>query len=217
MKVRRMKNLTSTKQKLLNILKKDGVCTIGEIMKGFTISEIAVRKHIHELEQQGFITKNTNKQKLGRPYYTYQLTEKGHGTFPNQYEKLPLELLQDLEELQGKEAVNALFSKRLEREKHEMEKSIGKDSFEEKLSKVAKIQNEKGYMVEVEESDDGDYIITNYNCPIANIASAYNQVCTNEQKVFEEVFSSSEVVSQTLITKGHNFCRWVIKKPEGTH
>ncbi|MFA1821383.1 helix-turn-helix transcriptional regulator [Virgibacillus oceani] len=212
-----MKKMTSTKQKLLNILKKDGVSTIGEIMEGFTISEIAVRKHIHELEQQGFIKKNTVKQKLGRPHHTYELTGKGHGTFPNQYEQLPVELLHDLEELQGKEAVEALLSKRMEREQEEMERTVGQESFEEKVNKVAGIQNEKGYMVEIETFDDGDYIFTNYNCPISNIASAYNQVCANEKKVFEEVFDTSEVVSQTCITKGHNFCRWVIKKPEGTH
>ncbi|WP_164216567.1 DeoR family transcriptional regulator [Virgibacillus sp. YIM 98842] len=212
-----MKKITSTKQKLLNKLKKDGVCTIGKIMEGFTITEIAVRKHIHELEQQGFIKKNTVKQELGRPYFTYELTEKGHSTFPNQYAQLPLELLQDLEELQGKEAVNSLLSKRLEREKGEMEKLVGQDNFEEKISKVANIQNQKGYMVELEQSDDGKYIITNYNCPIANIASTYNQVCVNEKKIFEGVFPASEVISESLITKGHNFCRWVIKKPEGMH
>lgn len=212
-----MKKITSTKQKLLNILKKEGVSTIGEIMEGFTISEIAVRKHIHELEQQGFIKKNTVKQKLGRPYYTYELTGKGHSTFPNQYKQLPLEFLRDLEDLQGKEAVNALFTKRLEREQDEMESAVRDHSFEEKISKIANIQNEKGYMVEVDRSEDGDYVITNYNCPIANIALEYNQVCKNEQRIFEKVFPSSEIFPQTLITKGHNFCRWVIKKPERTH
>ncbi|GAB3803603.1 helix-turn-helix transcriptional regulator [Virgibacillus kimchii] len=211
-----MKKITSTKQKLLNILKKSGVCTIGEIMDSFTISEIAVRKHIHELEQQGFIQKNSVKQRLGRPYHTYELTGKGHDTFPNQYEQLPLELLQDLEELQGKEAVDALLAKRMEREKNEMEKEVGKSIFDEKVSKVADIQNEKGYMVELDQSEDGSYIITNYHCPIVNLATAYNQVCRNEKKVFEKVFNTKDVVSETCITKGDNFCKWLIKKPKGT-
>jgi predicted ArsR family transcriptional regulator len=211
-----MKKITSTKQKLLNKLKKSGVCTISEIMDSFTISEIAVRKHIHELEQQGFIKKNTIKQQLGRPYHTYELTGKGHGTFPNQHEQLPVELLRDLEELQGKEAVEELLARRMEREKSEMKKAVGGDIFDEKIGKVADIQNQKGYMVELDQSEDGDYIFTNYHCPIANLATAYNQVCKNEKKVLEEVFNSREVISETCITRGDNFCKWVIKKPKGT-
>ncbi|MEC5424929.1 DeoR family transcriptional regulator [Virgibacillus sp. C22-A2] len=204
----------TTKQKVLNILKKESEVTIVEIMAYFSISEIAVRKHIHELEQQGFLKKNTIKQKVGRPYHTYELTKKGHDTFPNQYESLPLELLQDLEELQGTQAVNDLLSKRMQREKSYFDNEIHTTAFDEKVEEVARIQDEKGYMVEVEKTEDGHYEMKHFNCPISNIASTYNQVCSNEKMVFEEVFSSSEVISHTCITKGHNYCRWTIKKPK---
>jgi len=107
----------STKDKLLNILKKDHKSTIKEIMDYFTISEIAVRRHLNELEQQGFITREEVKQEISRPYYVYLLTEKGHQTFPNQYEQLPIELLQDLEAVQGKQAVTEVLAQRLQREK----------------------------------------------------------------------------------------------------
>src|SRR5690625_2895462 len=111
-----MNKRTPTKQKLLNILKRDQKLTIKEIMAYFSISEIAVRRHIHELIQQGFLEKQSMKQKIGRPYYTYDLTEKGHATFPNENETLPLEILQDLEAVQGKQAVKSVLAQRMERE-----------------------------------------------------------------------------------------------------
>ncbi|WP_163971559.1 helix-turn-helix transcriptional regulator [Oceanobacillus halotolerans] len=208
-----MKKRSQTKQKLLNILKKDNELKIEEIMAYFTISEIAVRKHLHELEQQGLINVEKRKQQLGRPYHTYSLTKKGHDTFPNQYEKLPLELLRDLEELEGKQAVTKLLSKRMERERKDLEQKIHSNDFEEKVATVAKIQDKKGYMVELKKNEAGDYEMKHYNCPIANIASCYKQMCSNEKSIFEQIFSTSEVISHSCITNGDHCCKWTIKKP----
>ena len=209
-----MKKQTSTKQKLLNILKKDHTSTIKEIMTYFNISEIAVRRHIHNLEQQGFVKVHTVKQKIGRPFHTYELTEKGHQTFPNQFERLPLELLEDLEELQGKDAVRSLLNKRMEREESFFLDEIKGQDFDGKIAAVARIQDEKGYMVEYNKQADGSYIINNFNCPIINIASSYRQICRNEKQVLAKVFSESDVVSRSCITKGNNFCQWTITIPK---
>lgn len=214
MKVRNLNKLASTKQKLLHIVKKEHRPTIGELMAYFTISEVAVRKHIHELEINGYLKKNRVKQRIGRPYFTYELTKKGHDYFPNHYEHLPLELLQELEEWQGEDAVSALLQKRAERETTSFKKEITTADFDHKIKEVAKIQDEKGYMVEVETTDDGHYIIKNYNCPISNIASAYQQVCTNEKKMLEDIFREGDVSLQTCISKGDNLCKWIIKRPK---
>src|SRR5699024_10832474 len=204
---------TPAKQKLLNILKKDKDPTIDDIMQYFTISEIAVRRHINELERQGFVARKTIKQKLGRPYHVFRLTKKGHDTFPNQYETLPVELLRDLEELQGKQAVNALLKQRMKREQKEFSKRIQAMDFDEKVAEVARIQDEKGYMVEVEPASDGGYAIKHFNCPIANIAAEYRQVCSNEKKVFAHIFSSSDVIPRSCMIRGDHYCKWTVTKP----
>ncbi|MDY0408787.1 DeoR family transcriptional regulator [Paracerasibacillus soli] len=77
-----MKKLTSTKEKLLVILKKGNKMTIEDIMIHFSVSEIAVRKHLNELVREGFIKKRTVKQKIGRPFYEYELTKKAIKLFP---------------------------------------------------------------------------------------------------------------------------------------
>src|SRR5699024_5712189 len=178
----------STKDRLLYVLKKNNPLTMSEITSYFSISEAAIRKHLHELEKQQFIQKKTIKQEIGRPYHKYMLTDKGHSTFPNQYDTLPIELLRDLEDLYGEEAVSNLLD-------------------------IARIRDENGYMVEVEQTDRGDYIFKHYNCPIANIASEYDQVCENEKIVMEKIFPHSHVISHTCITKGDNVCKWTISRP----
>ncbi len=208
-----MNKRTPTKQKLLNILKKDQKLTIKEIMAYFTISEIAVRRHIHELIQQGFLKQQSIKQKIGRPYYTYKLTEKGHATFPNENETLPLEILQDLEAIQGQQAVKNVLAQRMERERAQFLEEVELESFDQRIATIVRIQEDKGFMIEYDQNNDGDYEIRNYNCPIINIASKYQQVCSNEKQVLGEVFPSSKVISRSCIATGGKLCKWVITKP----
>lgn len=206
---------TSTKQQLLNILKKADRLTIREIMEHFAISEIAVRKQLHELVQRGFVKQISHKQKLGRPYLTYELSKKGHETFPNQYKTFPVELLEDLKELQGEQAVRKLLDKHGERERTYMDNVIQEDDLDKKLAEMVHVQNERGYMLEVMKTARGDIEIRNFNCPVAAIALCYDQMCMNEQKLYEEIFHESEVKAHSFITQGNHFCKWTIKNPKG--
>jgi len=214
MKVISLKKLAKTKQKLLEVIKKSGRITIDEIMVHFTISEIAVRKHLHELEKDGLIKKESVKQKIGRPYHVYELTGEGHTLFPNQYKQLPLDLLKDLEVLQGREAVSDLLRQRMKREKSDIENEIKTSDFAEKITRIAEIQDRKGCMVEVNQTVEGDYEIIHYNCPIANIAISYQEICKNEKHMYKDVFPETDVISKSRITEGDHCCKWVIKNPK---
>ncbi|MGM8211968.1 helix-turn-helix transcriptional regulator [Virgibacillus sp. W0430] len=209
-----MKKRTPIKQQLLHVIKKDGESTIKSIMSYFTVSEVAVRRHLHELINQGFIKDNRIKQDIGRPYHTYELTDKGHRTFPNQYEQLPIELLNDLKAIKGTEAVDELLDKRMGREEERYRSRLSSDDFDKKIAEIARLQDEKGYMVEYEKTEAGDYVLKNYNCPIMNLANAYDRVCHNEKKVLGNLFSDSVVYSEACLTKGDNCCKWIIKKPK---
>src|SRR5690625_6701533 len=119
----------------------DPESTMKEIMEHFSISETAVRKHLQELISNGFIKERVVKQEIGRPYHLYSLTGKGHATFPTQEGQLPLDLLQDLEEVGGKQLVNELLLKRREREEEELFSELEHKSFAEKVRKLTELQN----------------------------------------------------------------------------
>ncbi|MEN2768358.1 helix-turn-helix transcriptional regulator [Ornithinibacillus xuwenensis] len=206
--------MARTKQKLLTILKRNHVMTIEGMMEFFTISDIAVRKHIHELENQGLIRKNAIKKNIGRPAYEYELTQAGNRVFPNHYESLSVDLLKDLEELQGLDAVYSLLERRMEKEVDFFHSNNIPIDFDEKVAKVAELQEDRGYMVELEQKPDGSYEMRHFNCPIANLANAYQQVCKNEHKVFNAVFSDSYVNCVACMTSGDHYCNWTIRNPK---
>lgn len=201
----------STRQQLLDILKRSRKRTIGEIMEYMTISEIAVRKQLHELEQQGLVQTASNRQAIGRPYLTYELTSKGHATYPNLYHELPAEILKDVEAMHGEDTVSELLRKRSDRETSVLKEAIPPGSMEEKVHKLVELQNEKGYMIDLE--SEGDiFTIFNYNCPVSNIASCYHQVCDNEKSMYEGIFPSAEVKAHSFIAEGNHVCKWTISQ-----
>lgn len=210
-----MNTHTSTKQKLLHVLKREDCMSMKEIMGHFTISEIAIRKHLRELVSQGFMKEKAVKQEIGRPYHLYSLTTKGHGTFPNQHEQLPLELLKDLEDIKGNEAVNDLLLRRKQREEVKIIHQLTEADFDDKVQHMIAYQNEKGYMIEYEITVTGDYAIKNYNCPIYNLASSYRQICNHELEMYRNIFKESKVDSVSCLTSGDHLCSWIIEKPAG--
>ena len=183
--------LKTTKDKILYIIKKDNEVSMKDLMDYFSISEVAVRKQLNELIRLGFITDRTEKKEIGRPIHIYSLTKKGHQTFPNQYEDLPSELLQDLEALQGTEAVHNLLRVRKKRQEKELKAHIESNDFSKKIKEMVEYQEENGYMLDVKETEEGDYEIKNFNCPVYNLASNYNIVCTNERICTEIYFPTA--------------------------
>lgn len=185
-----------------------------ELSEHFTISEIAIRKHLRELIAQNFVKERAEKQEIGRPYFLYSLTEKGHETFPNQYKQLPIELLNDVEELFGKEAVGELLKLKTMREQQEIKGELTEEDFDSSISKVLQYMKEKGYLLEYEKTEQGDYEIKTFNCPIYKVATKYNEICHNEKQMYEELFPDSQVRVTSCIAKGENHCHWYFSRPQ---
>lgn len=202
----------TTKEKILYILKKDGEISMKDLADYFTISDIAIRKHVQSLLWDGFIKKRRKRQEIGRPYHLYSLTKKGHHTFPNQYDKLPVKLLEDLEELEGTEVVENLLRYRKVQEEKELASKLPEDGFDERMLEMIRLQEEKGYMIDYTKLDNGDYEMKIFNCPIYNLASEFEQVCSNEETMYRNLFPKSEVKITSHLTKGAKYCSWTISK-----
>lgn len=207
-------HLKSTKEKLLFILKKESEISIKKIMEYFTISNVAVRRHLNDLIREGFVAEQTIKQPIGRPFIVYSLTQKGHETFPNRYEKFSQDILKDIEQIGGDKAVQAVLTARKEREESELTSALVNKSFEEKIDLLYKLQDEKGYMHEIEKTASGDYLVRNYNCPIFSLASSHRNICDNEKEMYRQIFPDSDVQAHKYMARGEKYCSWTITNPK---
>ncbi|MEC0239681.1 transcriptional regulator [Paenibacillus dokdonensis] len=207
----------STRDKILQLLKTKGDLSAKEITEFIGITSMAVRRHINTLEKDGLIESKTIRQPMGRPTAIYHLTEQAETFFPNKYHSLTLDLLGELELDAGSDMVDRLFDRRGESlRKNHAEKMHGK-SFAEKVEVLAEIQNENGYMVELEKNSENEYTLMEYNCPISQIAKKYNHACTCEMKMFESLLGA-EVGRTECLAKGDKKCVYTIKnKMELSH
>src|SRR5690625_1137744 len=114
------------------------------MMDYFTISNVAVRRHLNDLIREGFVTERTMKQEIGRPFIIYSLTTKGHKTFPNQYEQFSMELLKDIEEMNGEAAVQDILKARKDREESEIKSQLLDKPFDERIVDLFEFQDSRG-------------------------------------------------------------------------
>ena len=105
----------STRRLIMTLLKKKGPLTIGALAEELGITEMGVRRHVLQLEQESLAKTKVVRQAMGRPLHVYSLTERAEDHFPKSYHNLALELLRELDYGSGLEAVNVLFEGRRRR------------------------------------------------------------------------------------------------------
>lgn len=205
-------NNTSTRSEIIHMLKRNKNLTVTEMARQLGITEMAVRRHLNTLERDRLVEATLVRQAMGRPLNVYQLSETAEEQFPRNYSGLTVEFMRDIEEIAGENAVQELFVRRENRLNDKYKKRMENKSFEQKVAELAEIQNEGGYMVEWEKTDEGQYELREFNCPIAKVANEYQQACACELSLFEKMLGSGTIERTQCLAKGGPFCKYVISE-----
>ncbi|MNO64484.1 DeoR-like helix-turn-helix domain protein [compost metagenome] len=200
----------STRDQILQMMKTSGPLSTREITVQLGITEMAVRRHLGTMERDGLIESKMIRQTLGRPTAVYGLTELAEGLFPKKYHTLTLDLLGELVEEAGENSVNHLFERRKDRLNRKYEPQMQGKSFQDKVRKLAEIQNENGYMTECEQVEENHFILKEHNCPISQIANQYNHACQCELQLFESLLDANVERTECLAQEG-NRCVYIIR------
>jgi len=200
---------TSTKDRILDLLKKEVSLSVNDFTEQLQITHMAVRKHLATLEKDGLVLSVERKQPMGRPLQLYSLTQKGERVFPKNYEGITLEFLKDIEEIHGEDSIHLLFKKREDRLTTEYSTRLKTNSLPERLNEIVQIQNEKGYMASIRQIDEHSFELIEYNCPIYSVAQEYKMACHCETEMFKKVVGTDLVHRTTCKTDGDNHCKFV--------
>jgi predicted ArsR family transcriptional regulator len=200
----------STRQIILTLIKTKGSQSVNELAKQLGITEMAVRRHLNTLERDGLTQSTLVRQAMGRPTHVYTLTDSADELFPKNYHKLTLDLLEELSAEDGSETVSKLFEGRKRKLLRQYEGQMQGKDLQERVSILAKIQNDGGYMVEYQQDDEGNYVFNEYNCPIAQVANQYNQACQCELALFEALLDTNVERTECLAKDGSK-CTYMIE------
>ncbi|RXZ78927.1 transcriptional regulator [Paenibacillaceae bacterium] len=201
----------STRETILHLLKTNDELSAKELTERLSITSMAVRRHIDALERDGFIASRTIRQPMGRPTAAYHLTERASVLFPNKYHAVALDLLDELVQESGETMVERLFERRKETLYKKYSGIMEDKSFEDKVSLLANIQNDNGYMVQLEQKAEDEYVFIEHNCPIAQVANQYNHACQCELRLFESLLDA-DISRPECLAKGGKKCVYKIRR-----
>ncbi|MCQ6267982.1 transcriptional regulator [Fictibacillus sp. WQ 8-8] len=207
-----MANNTSTRSEIIHMLKRYRKLTVTEMASRLGITEMAVRRHLNTLERDRLVETTLVRQAMGRPLNVYQLSEAADEQFPRNYSGLTVEFMRDIQEIAGEKAVHELFVRRENRLNDKYKKRMENKSFEQKVAELADIQNEAGYMVEWEKTEDGQYELKEFNCPIAKVANEYQNACSCELSLFQRMLGTDHVERTECLAKGGSYCKYLISE-----
>lgn len=199
----------STRRMIMTLLKMKGPLTISALAEELGITEMGVRRHVLQLEQESLVRTKVVRQAMGRPMHVYSLTERAEDHFPKSYHNLALELLRELDHGSGVDAVNMLFEGRKRRMFAQYSPLMQSRELEERVAELSTIQNAGGYMAEWSKEEDGSYTLREYNCPIRQVAAQYRKACQCEQHLFEELLEA-KVTRSECMAEGGQCCRYAI-------
>jgi predicted ArsR family transcriptional regulator len=201
---------TSTRKVILTMLKTQSPLSVSDMSKQLGITEMAVRRHLNTLERDGFLETRLVRQAMGRPASVYSLTEQADDLFPKKYHQLTLDLLGELVDEEGQDRIDLLFERRKNKLVDKYEPRMQKKTLKDRVSELASIQNENGYMVEWEQRSEGEFVFSEHNCPITQVANTYQQACSCELKLFQNLLEA-EVERTECLAKGGLKCVYVIR------
>lgn len=158
---------------------------------------MAVRQHLYALQREGLVAAESRPVPIGRPAKYWRLTREADRLFPEAYAELSVALIDSVKDAFGPEGLERVLTSRCARQRIDYGKRIkDEDSLEEKLSELAKVRTEEGYMAEVKREDEGSFLLVENHCPICAAANACQGFCSTELDLFRLVLGSGVSVER---------------------
>ena len=202
--------LPKTRRLVLLAIKEHGQLTADELAEMLNISTVAVRRHLDNLKHDNLVQYEEVQRGVGRPNFVYSLTEKADHLFPRNYQDLAYDMLASVQEMFGKEAVDAIFAKRAKKITAVYRPHVNAVSLEGRVDQLVQLRQNDGYMATWDSEDGQEFVVTELNCPIQHVAEECSQACHEDLTLYSNLLDA-DVIRLTHKVKGDNTCAYKIK------
>jgi predicted ArsR family transcriptional regulator len=199
-----------TRRALLDVLKRAGARKAGDLSEELGVSAMAVRQHLYALQEEGLVgfseEPRPGGRPQGRPAKLWRLTDAAARYFPDAHAELTVGLLQSMKQAFGEAGLNRLLSVRGREQADAYTGRLdaeaadgrgGRHGLRARLETLAAIRTEEGYMAEIQDSDDGGFLLIENHCPICRAAAACTGLCAAELLVFRAVLGPDVTIERT--------------------
>jgi len=203
-----------TRREIVEALRRSTGLTADQLAEALGVTAMAIRKHLNALQTEGLLDTRLERRPIGRPVYIYALAPAAQGLFPQQYQELTTELIDDLRAIDGEKKVTMLFRRRAERLYDQLAPEVEGRSLPERLTILTDYLDGQGYLAQWEPSTDGDYLLKEHNCAIYGVAQCNPEVCACELDLFRRLLDNAEVEREQHIVDGDHLCCYRLRPCE---
>ncbi|NQV44807.1 MAG: transcriptional regulator [Rhodospirillales bacterium] len=183
---------------IIEILKIEGPLTAQAISTRLGVTAMAVRQHLYELAEQGIVGFDERGQGAGRPSKYWKLTSAADKFFPDGHAELAVGLIHLVRAAFGEEGIQQLVDVRTKTQQKAYSRVLEKcESVKDRLDALASIRTAEGYMAEIAQGPDDDFMFLERHCPVCSAAQACSGLCASELDVFQRVLGSDVQVERT--------------------
>ena len=200
-----------THDKIIQLLKTQGPLTAKILASELGLTTMGVRQHVQGLEESGDVIFKDEKAARGRPTRYWSLTDKGNSRFADRHDELTVQLLDSVITLFGDDGMEKLISHREETAMANYRLALAdRYGIEEKLTTLAQIRSDEGYMATVEQADGVFWLMENH-CPICAAATKCVNFCRSELEMFQALMTEvATVTREEHIVEGARRCAYKV-------
>lgn len=175
--------------------------TVSELAAALELSDVAVRRHVRELVDDGLLEGHLERRsRRGRPGTRYALTERGERLFPDRSAALAGELLEFLETA---DELDRFLSWRRQRQRERYAQALEPvpDDVEWRAQALADELTADGYQAGVERTTDerGRTVLrlVQQHCAIRGLAEQRPELCGAEERLFGDLLGAGVIRRET--------------------
>ncbi len=200
-----------THDKILHMLKSQGALTAKTLASELKLTTMGVRQHMQALEDSGDVDFKDEKAARGRPTRYWSLTQSSNSRFDDRHDELTVQLLDSVIAIFGDDGLDRLIEHRESVSMSNYRLALAdRYGVEEKLTTLAKIRSDEGYMATVEQEGDNFWLLENH-CPICAAATKCKNFCRSELQIFQTLLQEvATVTREEHIVEGSRRCAYKI-------
>lgn len=204
------------RDKILFLLKTKGPQQASALARKLGVTPMAVRQHLYQMQQQGQVQFADERRKVGRPARIWQLTRQTEGHFPDSHGELAVGILQAASAAFGPRGISRLIEERTRAQARSYARRVTRAmDLKQKVTELAAIRREEGYMAECEQRPDGTLVLIENHCPICAAAQSCQDLCRGELQLFRKLLGGAEIERTEHIVNGQRRCLYEIRDGRG--
>jgi predicted ArsR family transcriptional regulator len=205
--------LTGAPARVARALLDMGQATVAELAERLELSGAAVRKHMDDLVDAGFVEASdrppygpdTRRRGRGRPARVYHLTPAGRDSFGNSYDDVAVGALRFVAETGGEDAVMEFARRRVaELERRYSDLLDLTEPMDVRVDALADALAAEGYAAVAVPTANGIQLCQ-HNCPVAHVAAEFPQFCEAETEAFGRLLGT-HVMRLATLSHGDGVC-----------